>query len=812
MLLTMVTAAARQLLRLSLAAVPVLLVLFLVRRLLRRAPKRFSYALWGIAAFRLLCPVELFSSVFSIFNLTGVSRGVAAAQTAADTAFSRQSVTTAASSGVSQSVYRTTVVTQSATAQSTHPALTGAELLALLWLAGVVVLLALLAVQTLRLCRNTRLAVRLEKGVWLCDQIPSPFALGLLRPRIYLPWGLSEREQDYVLAHERTHIRRGDLWWKALGTAVLVLHWWNPLVWLAYDAFTRDLEMSCDEAVLRQLGEGNEQDYSRTLLALAVNRKDFGPALAFGKPAVKERIQNALSFRRAGRGVLALSLATLLIAGLCCCTGAVAGSGSDSAGSELRDRAERLCALRTSDIGDSSAVIALVNVTTGQDWAYSKLSFQTDESPYGLTLLMASGQDFTENDAYLLGTELLAAIENADYCTFQVYDEDWKEYTVERTAAEELLAVESLWSCSESADSMAELLTRLETGTEQESAADTTAERLYALQTPYIGDNSAVTALAAEVTGGAYEKLALQTDTEPYGLTVTLAEGTEPSAGTINAWCTELLALIGNAGYCSIETDTQIFTLERADVSDQLEGLQPGHLSAEDIAELLTGLEADAEQLDAYASQENAALAQENAARGTSAYDVLFTEMGDAITGKAVNEHYSTEIPPDFQSLEPEEEEPYEDLRLSYGDNEGTVIMSWISSYDDAMSLRESTLADHPERALNADSYETLELSLIPSGGELRCMTDGATFLNGYIVWEDSCAVWVSGDYTGAGGWEDFQAALLNVVSSTTRDVSDAAEDGQKEMSWVLGDAAAEAEQTEENSGAAAEAVASADS
>lgn len=152
------------------------------------------------------------------------------------------------------------------------------------------------------LCRLRRRivgAVRLRDNIYLADHIDSPFVMGVLRPRIYLPSTLAEGERGYIILHEQCHIQRFDPAVKLLSFTALCLHWFNPLVWLSFLLSGRDMEMRCDEAVIRQLGDGVRADYSASLLSLATGRRILaGAPLAFGEGDPKSRIENLLRFRR----------------------------------------------------------------------------------------------------------------------------------------------------------------------------------------------------------------------------------------------------------------------------------------------------------------------------------------------------------------------------------------------------------------------------------------------------------------------------------------------------------------------------------
>ena len=155
------------------------------------------------------------------------------------------------------------------------------------------------AISALRLRLRVRTAVRLEGNVFQSEFVPSPFILGVLRPRIYLPFGLEPGAQDMVLAHERAHLKRGDQLWKPLGFLLLTAYWFNPVCWLAYVLFCRDIEAACDEKVVRELGESCKTAYSRALLQCSVPRRMITACpLAFGETGVKGRIKSVLNYKK----------------------------------------------------------------------------------------------------------------------------------------------------------------------------------------------------------------------------------------------------------------------------------------------------------------------------------------------------------------------------------------------------------------------------------------------------------------------------------------------------------------------------------
>ena len=265
------------LLNMSLTASVVIVLVLLVRLLLCRAPKVLSYALWTVVLFRLLCPVSL-TAGFSLLGLVDAPVRVTAPY-AAVVEYVPQDVVHAPEpqvvlpvpDGVNDAL--NTVLPQGEEQTVADPLEAPMAIAALVWLAGVLAMAGYSAVSLVRLRRRLAGAVPLEGNVWLADHIGSPFVLGLFRPRIYLPSALPEEERGYILLHERHHIRRLDHIVKLIAFAALCVHWFNPLVWLTFVLLGRDMEMSCDEAVLKKLGESVRADYSASLLSLATGRR-----------------------------------------------------------------------------------------------------------------------------------------------------------------------------------------------------------------------------------------------------------------------------------------------------------------------------------------------------------------------------------------------------------------------------------------------------------------------------------------------------------------------------------------------------------
>lgn len=322
----------------SLTASVVILAVLAVRLLLRRAPKVFSYVLWAVVLFRLLCPVSVTSAV-SLLGALGAPAQERTAVTSvveyvpADIVRNMAPAVTPlpqepfpAEPG--ENIVSTAPgVTQPAAAPAS-PLSGPVAVLTLTWLTGMALLLLYSVVSLLRLRRRLVGAVRLENNIYLADYIPSPFVMGLFRPKIYLPSTLTETERGYILRHEQYHLRRRDHVVKLLSFLALCVHWFNPLVWAAFILAGKDMEMSCDEAVVRELGEDIRADYSASLLSLATGRRIVaGMPLAFGEGDTGGRIRNLLNWKRPQPWIIAVC-AVVCVGLIALCAANPKGSGT----------------------------------------------------------------------------------------------------------------------------------------------------------------------------------------------------------------------------------------------------------------------------------------------------------------------------------------------------------------------------------------------------------------------------------------------------------------------------------------------------
>ena len=201
---------------------------------------------------------------------------------------------------------------------SANPLQIWIPVLAGIWLFGIVALFLYSAVSYCRLRRKVCEAVILRDNIYQSENVCSPFVLGIIRPKIYLPYHMDSREMDHVIAHEQTHIRRKDHWWKPLGFLLLTIHWFNPLMWLSYVLLCRDIELACDEKVIGKMGNAQRADYTQALVACSVDRRLIAACpLAFGEIGVKERVKSVMNYKKPAFWIVLASVIVCAVIAVC---------------------------------------------------------------------------------------------------------------------------------------------------------------------------------------------------------------------------------------------------------------------------------------------------------------------------------------------------------------------------------------------------------------------------------------------------------------------------------------------------------------
>ena len=299
-----------KIINMSISASWLIFAVLILRLVLKKAPKWVNVLLWGIVAIRLICPFS-FESALSLIPsaetfpkkiISGPSFDVQSGITPVDNRINDylgdryfEGVTVPANNG-------NTIMT----------------ILTIVWTIGILLLVAYTVISYWRLHREIDTAVRYKDNIFQSENVSSPFVLGLIKPRIYLPFKLDGQDMEHVVAHEQAHIRRKDHWWKPLGFLLLTIHWFNPLMWLAYVLLCRDIELACDEKVIKGLSNEQRADYTQALVACSVNHRMIAACpLTFGEVGVKERVKSVMNYKKPAFWVIIISVIVCVGVAVC---------------------------------------------------------------------------------------------------------------------------------------------------------------------------------------------------------------------------------------------------------------------------------------------------------------------------------------------------------------------------------------------------------------------------------------------------------------------------------------------------------------
>jgi beta-lactamase regulating signal transducer with metallopeptidase domain len=300
-----------KIINMSISASWLILAVLILRLVLKKAPKWVNVLLWGIVAVRLICPLSFESALSLIPSSETIPLDIEmAAKPTIDSGV--PAINSVVNPVLSSFAPPQHVLT------SANPLQIWIPILNIIWLIGVGALLLYTAVSYWRLCRKVDAAVRYKGNIFQSENVSSPFVLGIIKPRIYLPFNMNGQDLEHVVAHEQAHIRRKDHWWKPLGFLLLTIHWFNPLMWLAYVLLCRDIELACDEKVIKELGNEQRADYMQALVACSVNRRMIAACpLAFGEVGVKERVKSVMNYKKPAFWVIII--AVIICVGVAAC-------------------------------------------------------------------------------------------------------------------------------------------------------------------------------------------------------------------------------------------------------------------------------------------------------------------------------------------------------------------------------------------------------------------------------------------------------------------------------------------------------------
>ena len=299
-----------KIINMSISASWLVLAVLILRFVLKKAPKWINVLLWGIVAIRLICPFS-FESTLSLIpsaetiplnigmdTTPTINSGISAINNAVNPIISQSNTPMA---GASVNLLQITI-----------------GIYEYIWIFGMIALALYTAISYWRLRRKVDTAVRYKDNIFQSENVSFPFVLGIIKPRIYLPFKMNGQYLEYVVAHEQAHICRKDHWWKPLGFLLLMIHWFNPLMWLAYVLLCRDIELACDEKVIKELGNEQRGDYTQALVACSVNRRMIAACpLAFGEVSVKERVKSVMNYKKPAFWVIII--AVIICVGVAAC-------------------------------------------------------------------------------------------------------------------------------------------------------------------------------------------------------------------------------------------------------------------------------------------------------------------------------------------------------------------------------------------------------------------------------------------------------------------------------------------------------------
>ena len=299
-----------KIINMSISASWLALVVLLMRAVLKKAPKWVSVLLWGFVALRLICPFSIESMLSLIPSAETVSPEI------------MMDWTPEISTGIGSLDTVVNPIISDVFAPKPYASANPLQILipvaAIVWLLGVAAMLLYTVASYLLLCRKVATAVLLRKNIYQSENVDSPFVLGIIKPKIYLPFRMDSKDLAYVIAHEESHIRRKDHWWKPFGFMLLALHWFNPLMWLGYVLLCKDIELACDEKVIKTMDNENRADYTQALVACSINRRRIAACpLAFGEVGVKARVKSVMNYKKPAFWIIIASVVTCIAVAVC---------------------------------------------------------------------------------------------------------------------------------------------------------------------------------------------------------------------------------------------------------------------------------------------------------------------------------------------------------------------------------------------------------------------------------------------------------------------------------------------------------------
>ncbi len=355
-----------ELFNMSITASWLVLAVIVFRFLFKKAPKSLRVIMWGLVALRLVCPVSL-ESVLSIIPSTEfVPSEIVYSDSSADVS-GAEIFNAIGNNPVNYDlgIQDGSVVFTEYSApdgNTVNPLLIITYIASIVWVVGMAVMLLYTLISYLRILKKVREATPLKENIWICDNISTPFILGLVKPRIFLPSSMNEQDTEFVIAHEKAHLKRHDHWWKPLGFALLTVYWFNPVLWVAYVLLCRDIELACDEKVIKEMGTEIKKSYSDALINCSVPRKMISACpLAFGETGVKGRIKSVLNYKKPAFWVIVVAVVAILITTICFMTNPE--KPNDDNPSQQENNSQNNC--------------GITNITNGSEYDGVSISFMS---------------------------------------------------------------------------------------------------------------------------------------------------------------------------------------------------------------------------------------------------------------------------------------------------------------------------------------------------------------------------------------------------------------------------------------------------
>ena len=323
-----------KIINMSISASWLVLVVLILRFVLKKAPKWVNILLWGIVAIRLICPFSFESALSLIPSAETFPEKVISGPS-----FDVQTGITPVDNRINDYLGDRYFEGVTVPANNGNNIMT---ILTIVWTIGILLLVAYTVISYWRLRRKVDTAVRYKDNIFQSENVKSPFVLGIIKPRIYLPFNMNGQDLEHVVAHEQAHIHRKDHWWKPFGFLLLTIHWFNPLVWLAYVLLCRDIELACDEKVIKELGNEQRADYTQALVACSVNRRMIAACpLAFGEVGVKDRVKSVMNYKKPAFWGVVLAVIVCVFVAVCFLTNPVTkNNGTDGTVTEWFDYLE----------------------------------------------------------------------------------------------------------------------------------------------------------------------------------------------------------------------------------------------------------------------------------------------------------------------------------------------------------------------------------------------------------------------------------------------------------------------------------------